>query len=84
VRAGRPATLRRNRDPDKEAFMSVILIFAGFVLVGDTLAVGISYLVEQVSNSISLMVFLALYILVFWISWKLAVHVTERYVIREQ
>jgi hypothetical protein len=63
--------------------MSVILIFAGFVLVGDTLAVGISYLVEQISNSISLMVFLALYILVFWISWKLAVHVTERYVIHE-
>jgi hypothetical protein len=63
--------------------MSVILIFAGFVLVGDTLAVGISYLVEQVSNSISLMVFLALYILVFWISWKLAVQVTERYVIHE-
>jgi len=64
--------------------MSVILIFAGFVLVGDTLAVIISYLFERISNSVSLMVFLGLYILVFWVAWKLAVYVTERYIVGEQ
>jgi hypothetical protein len=62
--------------------MSVILIFAAFVLVGDTAAIGISYLFERISNSVSLMVFLSLYILVFWAAWKLAVRVTERYLVR--
>ena len=63
--------------------MSVILIFAAFVLVGDTAAVIISYFFERISNSASLIVFLGLYILVFWVAWKLAVQVTERYIVRE-
>jgi hypothetical protein len=63
--------------------MSVILIFAAFVLIGDTAAVGISYLFERISNSVSLMVFLGLYIVVFWAAWQLAVRVTERYLVRE-
>jgi hypothetical protein len=62
--------------------MSVIAIFIGFVLVGDTAAVFISYLFERVSNFTSLLVFLALFILVFGVAWKLAVVVTERYVVR--
>jgi hypothetical protein len=63
--------------------MSVILIFAAFVLVGDAAAVIISYFFERISNSASLIVFLGLYILVFWVAWKLAVQVTERYIVRE-
>ena len=62
--------------------MSVIAIFIAFVLVGDTAAVFISYLFERVSNFTSLLVFLALFILVFGVAWKLAVVVTERYVVR--
>ena len=42
--------------------MSVILVFIAFVIVGDTAAVGISYLFERFSNSASLLVFLALFI----------------------
>jgi len=61
--------------------MSVILIFIAFVIVGDVAAVGISYLFERVSNSASLMVFFALYAFVFWASWKLAVRVTERFLV---
>ena len=38
--------------------MSVIVIFIAFVIVGDTAAVGISYLFERVSNFVSLLVFL--------------------------
>lgn len=62
--------------------MSVILIFVAFVVVGDAAAVLISYLVEQVSNSASLVVFFALYALVFYVAWKLAVWVTERAIAR--
>ena len=47
--------------------MSVILIFIVFVIIGDTAAVGISYLFERVSNFTSLMVFFALFALVFWV-----------------
>ncbi len=62
--------------------MSVIAIFIAFVLIGDTAAVFISYLFERVSNFTSLLVFLALFILVFGVAWKLAVIVTERYIVR--
>ena len=62
--------------------MAVIAIFIAFVLIGDTAAVFISYLFERVSNFTSLLVFLALFILVFGVAWKLAVAVTERYIVR--
>ena len=63
--------------------MAVILIFVVFVIVGDTFAVGISWLFERISEPVSLLVFFALFILVFWAAWRAAVHVTERYVIRQ-
>jgi hypothetical protein len=63
--------------------MSVILIFIAFVIVGDSLAVGISWLFERISQPASLIVFFALFILVFWAAWRAAVYVTERYVIRQ-
>ena len=62
--------------------MSVIAVFVAFVLVGDTAAVYISYLFERVSNFTSLLVFLGLFMLVFAVAWKLAVAVTERYIVR--
>lgn len=63
--------------------MSVIIVFVAFVIVGDTAAVGISYLFERVSNSVSLLVFFGLFALVFVVAWKLAVLVTERFIIRQ-
>jgi hypothetical protein len=63
--------------------MSVIAIFIAFVIVGDTAAIFISYLFERVSNFTSLIVFLGLFILVFGVAWKLAVIVTERFIVRQ-
>jgi hypothetical protein len=63
--------------------MSVIAIFIAFVVIGDTAAIFISYLFERVSNFTSLIVFLALFILVFGVAWKLAVFVTERFIVRQ-
>ncbi|MBX9844912.1 MAG: hypothetical protein K2Z80_24185 [Xanthobacteraceae bacterium] len=59
--------------------MSVILIFAIFVVVGDALAIGISSVVERFSEPASLFVFLALFILVFWVAWVCAVRVADRF-----
>ena len=61
--------------------MTVILVFTLFVIIGDA-AVGISALFERVSNFTSLMVFFALFTLVFYVAWQLAVRVTERYLVR--
>jgi hypothetical protein len=63
--------------------MSVILIFVAFVLVGDTAAVGISWAFERISEPVSLLVFFALFVLVFWLAWRAAVYVTERYIVRQ-
>jgi hypothetical protein len=62
--------------------MSVILGFIVFVIVGDGVAVAIASLVERFSQSASLLVVLALFILVSWIGWISAVQVTERYLLR--
>jgi hypothetical protein len=62
--------------------MSVILVFIVFVVIGDTAAVAIASVTERYSEPVSLLVFFALFILVFWLAWKLAVLVTERFLIR--
>jgi hypothetical protein len=63
--------------------MSVILVFIAFVVLGDSLAVGIATIVERFSHSASLLVFFALFVLVFWVAWRMAVQVTERYLLRQ-
>jgi hypothetical protein len=63
--------------------MSVILIYVLFVLIGDSAVVGIASQFERVSESVSLLVFFALFILVFWLAWRAAVYVTERYILRQ-
>jgi hypothetical protein len=62
--------------------MSVILVFIGFVIVGDGIAILISSMFEGISAFTSLIVFLSLYVLVFYVAWQLAVLVTERYLQR--
>ena len=64
--------------------MAVLLIFLGFVVVGDAVAIGIASIVDQFSESAGLLVFLGLFICVFVVAWVSAVHVTERYVLRSR
>lgn len=63
--------------------MSVILVYVVFVIIGDTAAVAIASMVEKFSEPASLMVFFALFIFVFWMAWKMAVYVAERYLVRQ-
>jgi hypothetical protein len=64
--------------------MIVILIFVGFVFVGDVAAVLIASMIEPISKHASLLVFLGLFMGVFCIAWILAVRVTERYFIPQR
>jgi len=64
--------------------MIVILIYAVIVLIGDAGVVTVAAMVEHFSKTASLVVFFALFTLVFWIGWILAVRITERYLVRPQ
>jgi hypothetical protein len=63
--------------------MAIVLVFAAFVFIGDAIAVGISSIVERYSQFGSLIMFLGLFMLVFYIAWKLALMVTERCILRQ-
>ena len=63
--------------------MSVILVFIAFVVLGDGIAIGIAAVIEHFSKSASLLAFLGMFVLVFWIAWMLAVRVTERFILRQ-
>ena len=57
--------------------MSLIIYYIGFVLVGDLADYLIGLIVEREFGShASLIVFLALYALILWVAWLLAVRMT--------
>jgi NADH:ubiquinone oxidoreductase subunit 6 (subunit J) len=57
--------------------MSLLIVYVIAIMVGDLFAVGIAEIVERFSEKASLGVFLALYFVVFWVAWRVAVRVTE-------
>ena len=58
--------------------MTLLLWCVGFVAAGDVLAYLIGRFVEyEWGSNASLIVFLTLYFLVLWVSWVLAVWMTE-------
>jgi hypothetical protein len=57
--------------------MSLLLVYAGLVIVGDIIAFGIGRIVEHWSNNVGLLVFLGCFMAVFVIAWGIAVHITE-------
>jgi hypothetical protein len=56
--------------------MKLIAVYVAFVLIGELIAYAIGRGVEQWSEAWSLPVFLALFFLVFWGAWRLAVRLT--------
>jgi hypothetical protein len=67
------ASLLRNG----EKIMSLIIVYVIGIFVGDLIALGIAEVIERFSEKASLMAFLALYFVVFWLAWQLAVRITE-------
>jgi hypothetical protein len=59
-----------------ETTMQLIAVYLVFIVIGDFIAYGIGTAVQQVSESASLPIFLALYFFVFFIAWVIAVRVT--------
>ena len=58
--------------------MTLLSWYVGFVLAGDALAYLIGRFVEyEWGSNASLVVFLTLYFLILWVSWILAVWITE-------
>jgi hypothetical protein len=58
--------------------VSLIVCYLAFMIVGDLAAYFIGLVVERMlGKDASLVVFLALYFLFLWVSWILAVRVTE-------
>ena len=57
--------------------MQLMAFYIGFVIIGDLGAYAIGRTVEQWSPATSLPVFLTCFFAVFWLSWRLAVRLTE-------
>jgi hypothetical protein len=63
--------------------MQVLAIFTALSLMLEASSVFISATVENYSPSGSLFVFLGLFVLSFVIAWKLAVYLTERFLVSD-
>jgi succinate dehydrogenase hydrophobic anchor subunit len=57
--------------------MVLLTAFIVTVVLGDLVAIGISAVVEHFSKPISLFVFLALFVAVIPVAWRIAVRFTE-------
>jgi hypothetical protein len=63
--------------------MQVLAIFTVLTLILEACSVFISAMVENYSPSGSLLVFFVLFVLSFGIAWKLAVYLTERFLLTD-
>ena len=57
--------------------MALLAVFIVTILVGDLIAVGIPSVIERFSEGVSLFVFLALFIGLIPVAWRIAVRLTE-------
>jgi hypothetical protein len=63
--------------------MKLLGLFAVIALALDALAVFICSFVERYSETTSLLVFLGLFVVNFVIAWKIALGITERYLVSD-
>jgi hypothetical protein len=73
-RVGATGTFRR-------LLMQIIGIFILFTALLDAAGAGVCTIVERYSANASLFVFLGLFVVNFMFAWKLAVYVTEKYLV---
>jgi len=68
----------RKQDQDLESVMVLIAYYVVFMIVGDLAAYFLGLIAErEFGGQVSLIVFLTLYFVFLWISWLLAVWVTQ-------
>ncbi len=58
--------------------MNLLVVYIACLLVGQSIAVGIGLAVDRLYSSYAgLVVFIALYFFVFWLTWQIAVRLTK-------
>jgi uncharacterized membrane protein YkvI len=56
--------------------MKLLAIYAILVVVGEAAAIGLGELVEMTYPNLSLTAFLALFFLMLWLAWRIALRIT--------
>ena len=58
--------------------MNLLVIYIVCVVIGQSVTIGVGLTIDRLySSHVSLIVSIAMYFLVFWIAWKVAVRLTE-------
>jgi hypothetical protein len=71
-------SLVRVRFNAKGDTMNLLIVFILCLLVGQSVSVGVGLLVERLFTPYTgLVTFIALYFAMFWVTWKVAVRLTE-------
>lgn len=58
--------------------MLLLLAFVVAAVIGQLFNIWICIVVDQFAPHFSFMVFFVIYMTVFWLAWRLAIHVTEQ------
>jgi hypothetical protein len=78
VADARPAGARRSHQHRRIEAMLLLAVFIVFAFVGQAINIWICIVIDKVAPNFSFMVFFVLYMAVFWLAWRLAIHVTEK------
>src|SRR5262249_43683803 len=57
--------------------MSLLIVYVGLVIMGNLIAYFVGLVIERTVPAASLPVFLAMYFLFLWVSWVIAVRITQ-------
>jgi hypothetical protein len=57
--------------------MSLLIVYVALVIMGDLIAYFVGLVIERTAPAASLPAFLAMYFLFLWVSWVIAVRITQ-------
>ena len=57
--------------------MSLLVVYVALVIIGDLIAYFVGLVIERTAPAASLPAFLAMYFLFLWVSWVIAVRITQ-------
>ena len=58
--------------------LRVLLVYIGLLIVGQAAAVGIGLMLDSVSKTAALAVFIPVYYAMYWVAWRLALMIADR------
>ena len=57
--------------------MSLLIVYVALVIMGDLIVYFVGLVIERTAPAASLPAFLAMYFLFLWVSWVIAVRITQ-------